>query len=71
MRRYSHAGENRGRTDPDETWHIGVDEPCDIDECDGDDCNHMVIAWTGDEYNLSNTWIAAEEGSVIDLEKAR
>lgn len=71
MKRYSYAGESRGKTDPDETWHIDVDESCDIDECDGDDCDHVVIAWTGDEYNLAHTWISAEEDSVIDLEKAR
>lgn len=71
MKYYSFAGPSRGTTDPASTFCIDVDESCDVDDCAENECDHLVIMWSGAEYSKDNTWIAAEEGSVIDLQKAR
>lgn len=72
MRYYSFAGEAKGKTDPDDIHVTNVTGgDCGVEGCMKDNCEHLVIMWSGGEYSKDDSWISATEKHVIDLEDAR
>lgn len=69
MKYYSFAGEAKGKTDPDDVNITTVEGgDCGIDGCLKDNCEHLVIMWSGGEYSKGRSWISANTKYVIDLE---
>lgn len=72
MKYYSFASSSRGNEDPEETFEIEVSgDDCDVRGCVREDCSHIVLMWSGNQYSKDHTWIACDDEYMINLEDAR
>lgn len=71
-RRDSFAGPEKGQRDqnPDKIEVISV-ETRDRPDTEAEDGDYTVIQWDGGAYSRKNTWIMAEDSTVLGLEETR
>lgn len=68
--RDSIAGPEKGLDIPEEIDIFTVSQR-DHPESRDEDGQHSVIQWDGGEYCRQNTWIMADEDTIIDLDENR